>query len=49
MVSNDSDLESISDKLRLISIDEDDKPKQVETPVPDLMSDEELARLLQVC
>lgn len=50
MVSNDSDLELISDKLRLISIDEDDKSEQVETSVHDLMSsDEELARLLQVC
>ncbi|KAL6585138.1 Peptide-N(4)-(N-acetyl-beta-glucosaminyl)asparagine amidase [Orobanche minor] len=48
MVSDDSDLESISDKLRLISIDEDDKSKHVETSLPDVMSsDEELARLLQ--
>lgn len=50
MVSNDSDLELISDKLRLVTIDEDDKAEQVETSVLDLMSsDEELARMLQVC
>ncbi|KAG6415594.1 hypothetical protein SASPL_123007 [Salvia splendens] len=46
MVSDDSDLGLISDKLRLISIDEDDNSKQVETSIPDIMSsDEEFARL----
>lgn len=48
-MSDDSDLELISNKLRLISIDEDEKSKQVETSVPDVMSsDEEFARMLQV-
>ncbi|KAL1558837.1 Peptide-N(4)-(N-acetyl-beta-glucosaminyl)asparagine amidase [Salvia divinorum] len=48
MVSDDSDLGLISDKLRLISINEDDNSKQMETSVPDIMSaDEKLARLLQ--
>ncbi|KAL6496960.1 Peptide-N(4)-(N-acetyl-beta-glucosaminyl)asparagine amidase [Orobanche gracilis] len=47
MVLDDSGLESISDKLRLISIDEYDKSKHVETSLPDVSSDEELARLLQ--
>lgn len=47
-MSDDSDLELISNKLRLISIDEDEKSKQVETSVPDVMSsDEEFARMLQ--
>ncbi|KAG6418110.1 hypothetical protein SASPL_120309 [Salvia splendens] len=49
MVSDDSDLGLISDKLRLISIDEDDNSKPVETSIPDIMSsDEEFARRLQV-
>ncbi|XP_042067821.1 peptide-N(4)-(N-acetyl-beta-glucosaminyl)asparagine amidase-like [Salvia splendens] len=48
MVSDDSDLGLISDKLRLISIDEDDNSKPVETSIPDIMSsDEEFARRLQ--
>ncbi|XP_057798309.1 peptide-N(4)-(N-acetyl-beta-glucosaminyl)asparagine amidase [Salvia miltiorrhiza] len=48
VVSDDSDLGLISDKLRLISIGEDDNSEQVETSVPDLISsDEEFARLLQ--
>ncbi|KAI3473915.1 hypothetical protein Pfo_028109 [Paulownia fortunei] len=47
-VSDDSDLESISDKLRLVSIGEDERPKEIEKSVADFMtSDEELARILQ--
>ncbi|KAK6143225.1 hypothetical protein DH2020_023573 [Rehmannia glutinosa] len=48
-VSDDSDLEWISKKLRLVSIDEDEKAKEMEKSVADLAtSDEELARMLQV-
>ncbi|KAL8555090.1 hypothetical protein ACS0TY_003044 [Phlomoides rotata] len=46
-VLDDSDLQSVTDKLRLVSIDEDEKPKQVEQSAADFMSDEELARMLQ--
>lgn len=44
-VSDDSDLESISHKLRLLSIDEIEKE---ETEADFAKSDEEFARLLQV-
>ncbi|KAG8363779.1 hypothetical protein BUALT_Bualt19G0057800 [Buddleja alternifolia] len=48
MVLDDSGLELISDKLRLVSIDEDEKGKEAEKSVADFMtSDEELARMLQ--
>lgn len=50
MVSDDSDLESISDKLRLVNIDEDEKAKATDKSADDFtISDEELARKLQVC
>ncbi|CAA0815586.1 Peptide-N(4)-(N-acetyl-beta-glucosaminyl)asparagine amidase [Striga hermonthica] len=48
MVLEDSDLESICNKLRLVSLEEDEKAKEVEKPVADFVtSDEELARMLQ--
>ncbi|KAL3634698.1 Peptide-N(4)-(N-acetyl-beta-glucosaminyl)asparagine amidase [Castilleja foliolosa] len=47
-VSDDSDLDSISNKLRLLSIDEDTKAKEIEKSVADLViSDEEFAKMLQ--
>ncbi|KAL8028776.1 hypothetical protein ABFX02_14G182900 [Erythranthe guttata] len=47
-VSDESDLESISDKLRLVSIDEDETSKEMEKSADDfVISDEELARKLQ--
>jgi len=47
-ISTDSDLATISDKLRLVSINHH-PPQQPETNSNDfLKSDEELARLLQV-
>ncbi|KAK4491085.1 hypothetical protein RD792_001807 [Penstemon davidsonii] len=47
-VSDDSDLKLISEKLRLVSIDEDDGSKEEEKSVTNfLVSDEELARMLQ--
>jgi hypothetical protein len=46
-ISTDSDLATISDKLRLVSID--DEPQKPEFNSAEfLKSDEELARLLQV-
>ncbi|XP_057439470.1 peptide-N(4)-(N-acetyl-beta-glucosaminyl)asparagine amidase [Lotus japonicus] len=45
-VATDSDLTTISDKLRLVSIDDDDPEPQSST-ADHLNSDEELARLLQ--
>ncbi|GFP92964.1 peptide-n(4)-(n-acetyl-beta-glucosaminyl) asparagine amidase [Phtheirospermum japonicum] len=48
MVSDDSDLESISNKLRVLSIDEDEKAKEMKKPVAEFVtSDEELAQMLQ--
>lgn len=47
-VLDDSDLQSVTDKLRLVTIEEDEKPEQVEQSAADFMSDEELARMLQV-
>ncbi|XP_011091955.1 peptide-N(4)-(N-acetyl-beta-glucosaminyl)asparagine amidase isoform X3 [Sesamum indicum] len=48
MLLDDSDLNLISEKLRVVLIDEDEKAKEMETTTADLMtSDEELARILQ--
>ncbi|XP_051144424.1 peptide-N(4)-(N-acetyl-beta-glucosaminyl)asparagine amidase [Andrographis paniculata] len=48
IVSSDLDLESISEKLRLVSIDEDGNEGEEEKPAVDFFSsDEELARMLQ--
>ncbi|GER55406.1 peptide-N(4)-(N-acetyl-beta-glucosaminyl) asparagine amidase [Striga asiatica] len=48
MVLEDYDLESVCNKLRLVSIEEDENAKEVEKPVADFVtSDEELARMLQ--
>ncbi|XP_054801161.1 peptide-N(4)-(N-acetyl-beta-glucosaminyl)asparagine amidase isoform X3 [Prosopis cineraria] len=47
-VASDSDLITISEKLRLVSIDEDEQQAESSTQNAELMrSDEELARLLQ--
>ncbi|KAL2230928.1 UNVERIFIED_CONTAM: Peptide-N(4)-(N-acetyl-beta-glucosaminyl)asparagine amidase [Sesamum indicum] len=49
MLLDDSDLNLISEKLRVVLIDEDEKAKEMETTTADLMtSDEELARILQI-
>lgn len=49
VVSEDADLASVAEKLRLVSIDEDEETKKKENSEPKVaMSDEELARLLQV-
>lgn len=46
---DDSDLDLISDKLQLASIDDSKEPKEMENPAVDFeKSDEELARMLQV-
>nr|GMC91032.1 peptide-N(4)-(N-acetyl-beta-glucosaminyl) asparagine amidase [Ipomoea batatas] len=48
VVSEDADLASVAEKLRLVSIDEDEETKKKENSEPKVaMSDEELARLLQ--
>ncbi|KAL0413246.1 UNVERIFIED_CONTAM: Peptide-N(4)-(N-acetyl-beta-glucosaminyl)asparagine amidase [Sesamum radiatum] len=49
MLLDDSDLNLISEKLRVVSINEDEKAKEMEKTTADFMtSDEELARILQV-
>lgn len=48
VVSDDSDLAAVSEKLRLVSIS-DDQPEQAAGNDELLKSDEELARMLQVC
>ncbi|KAL0455283.1 UNVERIFIED_CONTAM: Peptide-N(4)-(N-acetyl-beta-glucosaminyl)asparagine amidase [Sesamum latifolium] len=48
MLLGDSDLNLISEKLRVVSINEDEKAKEMEKTTADFMtSDEELARILQ--
>lgn len=48
VVLDDSDLDLISDKLQLASIDDSKEPKEMENPAVDFeKSDEELARMLQ--
>lgn len=48
-MASDSDLVTISEKLRLVSIDEHEQQAESSTQNTELMkSDEELARLLQV-
>lgn len=49
VVWNDSDLDSVCDKLRLVSVDDEPKKQQADDGVVDFsQSDEELARMLQV-
>ena len=45
---NDSDLAAVSEKLRLVSIDEDDRGEKSPELTELRKSDEELARILQV-
>lgn len=48
MVTSDSELESIADKLLLVSLEEDEKDRKMENLDSDVItSDEELARRLQ--
>lgn len=47
-VSDDADLESITDKLKLVTIDEEDEGSKENEDPGASVSDEELARMLQV-